>query len=361
MSDGAILEHLLTLLEDYKDFNSSLVETQSIPCAVDFAKQVSKGYPCVYDALERHTDGYVQAMPRLDPSSVSFPATSWSKQDLTRLLGDTKLEVAVTPDGRADDIKRIDGTDEPVFLSPASIDMTIAELLTKLDDELTGGEQSKPVYYLQSQNSNLTTTNLQCLLREVPQNLSFAEPVLGKPEAINIWIGGDRSVTSTHRDPYENLYFVLKGSKTFTLYPPVDELTLPTKNVLTGKYTFDAETERFDVEFDKVEDSVDSQTQIPWVDIGSSESRSDIIRRHSIFQHSSPRVMTVKEGQILYLPSGWYHMVQQRCGIWDDDGSRAPCIAVNYWYDMEYGGEKYAMRQLISRLASDLRRTEAVN
>ena len=36
--------------------------------------------------------------------------------------------------------------------------------------------------------------------------------------------------------------------------------------------------------------------------------------------------VTVNEGEMLYLPSLWYHHVSQSDG----------CIAVNYWYDMQY-------------------------
>ncbi len=38
------------------------------------------------------------------------------------------------------------------------------------------------------------------------------------------------------------------------------------------------------------------------------------------------RALQVHAGEMLYLPSLWFHHVQQTHG----------CIAVNYWYDMEY-------------------------
>ena len=59
------------------------------------------------------------------------------------------------------------------------------------------------------------------------------------PDAVNLWIGNDRSVTSIHcgalirghtaiacfdqhlrLDPYENIYHVVRGCKVFTLLPP---------------------------------------------------------------------------------------------------------------------------------------------
>jgi len=57
----------------------------------------------------------------------------------------------------------------------------------------------------------------------------------------------------------------------------------------------------------------------------------------------------VSAGEVLYLPAGWFHHVIQECGAWPD-GQPAPCIAVNYWYDMDYEGEKFAMREMLGQL-----------
>ena len=42
------------------------------------------------------------------------------------------------------------------------------------------------------------------------------------PDAVNFWMGGERSITSMHKDHYENIYGVVRGSKTFILHPPTD-------------------------------------------------------------------------------------------------------------------------------------------
>lgn len=39
------------------------------------------------------------------------------------------------------------------------------------------------------------------------------------PEALNFWMGENRSVSSLHKDPYDNLYAVIEGEKHFTLIP----------------------------------------------------------------------------------------------------------------------------------------------
>lgn len=356
--------HLLLLLNDYKDFNSTPINLQQIPSAVQFSKQVSRGYPCLYKAYEKTVDSNGRFQTWTDPSLLKHAAYSWTKQDLIDLIPD-RIEVATTPTGRADDLENVNGLDEAVFLSPANVEMTLAELLDRLQENRTANEgvhdpntKQKPIYYLQSQNSNLTTTVLSPILRHIPSNFPFAEPVLSDPEAINIWIGDHRSITSTHRDPYENLYLVLKGTKTFTLYPPVDEITLPTKLVRTGKYVFDPTTETFSTMLDEPNEPTDAPPRIPWITADPLIPPHEISTRFPLYAAASPRVVKVHEGEILYLPSGWYHHVQQECGIWDEDGSVAPCIAVNYWFDMEYEGEKYVMRQFVGRMAEELRRGE---
>lgn len=84
------------------------------------------------------------------------------------------------------------------------------------------------VLYLQSQNDNLND-DMTPLLRDtlVPgstsRGLPFANEVFGsEPEVANVWIGDEKSVTSLHKDPYENVYLVVRGEKRFDLLPPTE-------------------------------------------------------------------------------------------------------------------------------------------
>lgn len=212
-SENTALEALLALIDDYHDFNPGQIQVATdVPTPVEFSKQISKGIPCVYPAAKLLS---------------KYPAFKWTRERLCDLVGE-EVEVAFTPDGRADSLCVLPGSpkEEKVFLQPANVNMTIRELFSRLD---TPHMETEPVCYLQSQNSNLTSTPLQVLLEDLPDNFTFARSVLGEPEAINIWIGNGKSVTSAHRDPYENLYVVLRGSKTFTLWPPVDEICMDGK------------------------------------------------------------------------------------------------------------------------------------
>ena len=50
----------------------------------------------------------------------------------------------------------------------------------------------------------------------------------------------------------------------------------------------------------------------------------------------------------MYLPSSWYHHVQQEAG---EEGFNA---SVNWWFDMEYSSEVWATRKMVERLAKSV-------
>ena len=60
--------------------------------------------------------------------------------------------------------------------------------------------------------------------------------------------------------------------------------------------------------------------------------------------HAKPLRVTVRAGELLYLPSLYYHHVQQTA---DPDGR---CIAVNFWFDMDYD-VKFAYFQFLHALS----------
>ena len=45
--------------------------------------------------------------------------------------------------------------------------------------------------------------------------------------------------------------------------------------------------------------------------------------------------MRVKAGDVLYLPSLWFHHLEQSHG----------CIAVNFWYDMDFGDRCVSVKE----------------
>lgn len=78
------------------------------------------------------------------------------------------------------------------------------------------------VAYAQQQDGCFLT-EYTSLAKDAEEHIPWATEALGcVPEAVNIWIGNERAVTSFHKDHYENLYAVVVGEKHFTLLPPTD-------------------------------------------------------------------------------------------------------------------------------------------
>ena len=97
---------------------------------------------------------------------------------------------------------------------------------TQFLDIMQHPERHKGIYYIQRQNSNLSE-EMSELLDDV-EELQWAKEAFGRaPDAVNFWMGDERAVTATHKDPYENIYAVVKGYKDIILYPPTDLPWLP--------------------------------------------------------------------------------------------------------------------------------------
>lgn len=75
---------------------------------------------------------------------------------------------------------------------------------------------------------------------------------------------------------------------------------------------------------------------VPWICI---DPLSPDFATYPLYRNATPVQVRVEAGDALYLPSMWFHHVQQ---------SHA-CIAVNYWYDMQYD-LKYAYFQFLESL-----------
>jgi len=67
----------------------------------------------------------------------------------------------------------------------------------------------------------------------------FSSKIFGKSfDAFNFWMGEKRSVSSLHKDPYENIYCVINGEKHFTLIPPVYYPFLKEGEYINSKWKF---------------------------------------------------------------------------------------------------------------------------
>ncbi|KAF3928651.1 hypothetical protein AA313_de0207768 [Arthrobotrys entomopaga] len=166
-----------------------------------------------------------------------------------------------------------------------------------------------------------------------------------------MWIGTHHSTSSLHKDPYQNLYGVVLGTKIFSLMNPLAAIAGKEKKVRSASYTKTHAGELIitpdplnDTSSENKADEDDGMITWPSVDLEEyfslpeSErnippdeiSDSDPLKWVKLAQ---PIKVEVKAGEMLYLPALWYHKVEQRV-----DEKEGVCVAVNYWYDMDYSG-----------------------
>lgn len=171
-----------------------------------------------------------------------------------------------------------------------------------------------------------------------------------------------------HKDPYENIYCVVSGEKNFILHPPTDLPWIPYRNYPSAVYK-EYESRKWIIEpiANETSDSeqIANSTLTPWICIDPlnpdyKKFSMNIAYTIFFFRHLFKRIrlklniyfyrypeyrnahtlkITLKAGDVLYLPSLWFHHVTQ---------SHA-CISINYWYDMEFD-IKYAYFKTLETL-----------
>lgn len=245
----------------------------------------------------------------------------WTPSYLREAVGSKVISVAVTPTGYADAVHG------DRFVMPEERSMTFSALL----DVLERKQEGAGVFYVQKQCSNLTE-ELPELTGDLETHVPWMSEALGKlPDAVNFWLGEASAVTSMHKDHYENLYCVISGEKQFILIPPSDRPFIPYE--LYQPATF---CQREDGTFEVVDE--EGVEKVPWIPL---DPLNPDLERYPGYRLARPLTCTVRAGEMLYLPSLWFHHVRQSHG----------CIAVNFWYDMEFD-IKYQYFTLLESLST---------
>lgn len=131
----------------------------------------------------------------------------WTMEYLETKLKNVAVTVSQTPNGRADAVTFDEEACEWVFAMPHDEKMsfsTFCELMRRRKEF-----SDAPINYIQFQNSNFEEEFLSCLEHDIDPDSAFdfvKEVFQTEPDAVNIWIGENRSVSSLHKDHYENLY-----------------------------------------------------------------------------------------------------------------------------------------------------------
>jgi jumonji domain-containing protein 7 len=160
-------------------------------------------------------------------------------------------------------------------------------------------------------------------------------------------MGNERSVSSMHKDHYENLFYVASGEKIFTLCPPADAPFLYERPVPSGRFVVQGDEYRHDHDGERPQpgvwrvrvDGPPLEPQlVPW--ITADVTSKDDWHAFPLLQYAHPQTVRVQAGELLYLPALWFHRVTQSCET----------IGINYWYDMNFAGPSWSYFQLMQQL-----------
>ncbi|KAG0287618.1 JmjC domain-containing protein 7 [Linnemannia gamsii] len=383
-------EEIVSLITETQEFNISTVERIEIPTALQFHRYVAANRPVIISlppsatTIHSPESSATPSTQRLEPTAKekawAWPAfTKWTNDYLVKTLGSKEITVACTPNGWADAV-----VDDKYFAMPCEKKMTFEQFLDGMpirtrqrkaqasghasqsdEDALRNGVQDlglnageghesaadpyQEVRYIQLQNGNLMT-EYEELLDDVPAQIPFISEALGKdPDAVNFWYGDERSTTSLHKDHYENMYAVITGRKIFTLIPPTEQFCLHEKQYIAATYvdTTDSAasslsapaTPRYKLE------PMDPVVHTKWIALNPShEPEEEIFEKYPRYQMCQPFKVVVNPGEMLYLPAMWYHQVEQEP---DHEGK---CIAVNWWYDMGFEGDRFSNAAFMTNL-----------
>lgn len=300
----------------------------------------------------------------------------WNSSYLVDVLGDRAVAVNLTPDGHGDCVKYVDTswfhledavssqrsneqrtttsnapTDAegmgPYFVYPAESEMRLSSFFDLLEDR-----HRSIVPYLSQQNDNVRKSMPE-LLRDIDSSLLLANTAFDamEPEAINLWIGDERSVSSLHKDHFENMYAVVSGEKIFTLFPPTDAAFLPEGDFPTLRYYLAEDNGLPSMRLGLSSAGCDFPT-LRWIhydpDADCSHRRGNASVLSSQFAH--PLRCTLSPGEMLYIPAMWYHRVSQTCHT----------VAVNYWYDQRFDF-RYVFYQTVKRISAAVEKPPSAN
>uniref|UniRef100_A0A1I8NEN2 JmjC domain-containing protein n=1 Tax=Musca domestica TaxID=7370 RepID=A0A1I8NEN2_MUSDO len=294
------------------------------------------------DTLEFCREYYAKQKPVIFRNVLSSwkALHKWTPEYFKQQMGSKLVDVAVTPNGYADGLAVRHVDKKEYFVLPYEEKITMESFLERLDDP-TGA-----VYYIQKQNSNFTTDFPELKEDIDPEIFEFAQKCFNKPpDAVNFWMGDEKAITSMHKDPYDNIYCVISGHKDFILFPPhclpwIPKTLYPTgvyKRNENNQYYIEPVLEEHYNDEGEVESIGPEPLLTEWISI---DPLAPDLAKYPQYSKIKPLHVRLNAGDVLFLPNYWYHHVRQS----------HKCIAVNFWYDMEYDS-RYCYYRMLEELA----------
>ncbi|KAJ3215790.1 JmjC domain-containing protein 7 [Clydaea vesicula] len=209
-----------------------------------------------------------------------------SKSYLCDVMKNTKIQLAATPNGLAD------GITDNFFVLPHLIYCSFNDAIEKFSNAKKDVliYDDKISYYIQSQNDNLQSDfKLLFETGDVPKEIFWASEVFDKK-------------------------------------PDGEQCCL----LITNMIHFYSDVQ---LSNDTIWEIKPLNSKTPWVSVNPQQAEIQ------------PIIVEVSAGDVFYLPSLWYHQVEQESTCLEK-GFNAT-IAVNYWYDLDYDDARFSYFQLL--------------
>lgn len=241
---------------------------------------------------------------------MDFESMAASPDELAARFGDADVQVEMSPD------KFFHNTEAGYrVVRPEKTMMRFRDFLGHMKLE------SKPSQHVEHGSRRMHVAIEQMELRdELPDMADLVEvPAIASQLSllhVNYWYAPSRKVSVLHHDSYENLLCVVQGTKQVRLYGP--EQT---------PYLYPTEMHEY---FLRVGDHGKLRV-VPGDDVVENFSPINIshpdLHRYPKFSQAKGFDVTLREGDVLFLPSFWWHQVTS------SGGRHGPCVALNLWFE----------------------------
>lgn len=198
---------------------------------------------------------------------------NWTPAQLAAACGDTLVSVAVSFERRSGGQTPVTERQRPYRLANVALRDAVRWM--------TSAELADREFYVPQE----AIEKFPPLRRDV----MFGKPL--QDTRVRVWIGTAHTVTPLHHDLAPNMFAQICGEKRFLLYSPDQAASLYPK---TG--------EEFHV--------------------SAVDPRQPDLHAYPRFREATPAVVTVKAGEVLFLPSFWWHHVT----------SLSLSISINQWW-----------------------------
>lgn len=155
------------------------------------------------------------------------------------------------------------------------------------------------------------------------------------------------------------MYAVVSGKKRFTLYHPSAVPYLYESEYRTAQWvpkanhndtgsptatSSDSSSASRGFELQLLQEDDDNGALCrPWI---AADPNNPDFDAFPLFRKARSLVVEVEAGDVFYMPSMWFHQVEQ----FGADHTSSQCVAVNFWYDMQFD-IKYCYFSLVESLA----------